>query len=99
MTRDEKNRKIAEWLGDLRGYDCQMKPLDFFTDEAANALILDKMPQPSLIKWQHRIYNGRFYWACMSDINNRSTEVEDPDRKTAICEAALKLIEKPKEQG
>lgn len=95
MTREEKNRKIAEWIGDLRGYSCQMKPLDFFTDEAANALALEKLcahfPYFSITFQKERIEIE-----ASGVVGGFAFEYE-MDRKTAIAEAALKLIEKPKE--
>jgi len=111
MTREEKNRAIAEWLGGFgpvpcpeggcesyvcrKGYHPGKSIPDFFTDEAANALLLEKMKigsQSVLLNWGE----DDDLWEC-SFIPYERIAAHSKDRKTAICEAALRLIEKPKE--
>jgi hypothetical protein len=100
MTREENNRKLAEWLGwreaavDAAGLlrfwfnkDGRDVPsIDFYTDEAANALLLEKMPQPKLVKIGDS-------WGVQPQLRYGGDHTWNADRKTAICEAALKLIE------
>lgn len=59
---------------------------DFRTSEEANALILDKFSHPML----HRSYDSPG-WYCTPNKYKFPT-VEELDRKSAIVEAALKLI-------
>lgn len=108
MTKEEKNRKIAEWLGwrpvdtgDLtidnkpllwQVPDSAMRPVpDFYLDEAANALVLEAMPAPELYKHAKDGVAPFAAWRCRYDWG-LDVNVVHPDRRTAICEAALKLI-------
>jgi hypothetical protein len=101
VTREEKCRKVAEWLGYV-AVDCRieyhgprcwrfndqhiLRLPDFYSDEAANALVLEAMPEHTKLmrgtQWAIEIWNG-----------TRWITASDPDRKTAIVEACLKLIE------
>lgn len=68
------------------------KPADFYTDETANAMLLEKMPRPVLRRWE-KSGNDPEMWACSPDNYKLATKL-DPDRKAAICAAAL-LIARP----
>lgn len=101
MSRVDANRKIAEWLGwkyqctcsahvTEHRCTCGARPLpDFYADEAANALVLEKMPSAALM-----FYPGLKVWSCRYDALGVGylSDVEHDDRKTAICEAALLLM-------
>ena len=106
MTREESNRKIAEALGWKRtfylnrfhkpecaepvrdGSCCNWAELpDFFTSEEANALVLEAMPKVGL----HRNEDGS--WAIGIVWNNCGWLDPFADRKTAICEAFLAMLE------
>src|SRR3990167_1190002 len=74
MTKDEKNRLIAEWVG-LRpttdGWWPQPDgkafpfPPDFFISEEANALVLEKLPAAELY---HHAQDGHAgAWRCRAD--------------------------------
>ena len=98
MTKDEKNRKIAEWLCAVTRCsfpECDGHAPDFFTDEAANARVLEKIPYVQLS------YSEIQQWSVSwSNSIGRTRTSQHMDRKTAICEAALRLmVEKPREQG
>lgn len=113
-TREENNRKIAEWLGykrqvGTRGYVWYHSPTckgtgtsennwngcdverhskflpDFYSDESANALLLEKMPRPSLTRF---VDSG--VWSCLADFLTFDEPAENPNRKTAICSAFIK---------
>lgn len=106
MTKDEKNRKIAEWLGWTQGSDGLWipphddhynEPLpDFFTDESASALVLEKLLQIEGLALHMMIRDGRLQFTVFRD--DMGTEYKT-DRKTAIAEAALKLIDTPHASG
>jgi len=101
MTKDEKNRKLAEWLGWRfeGGYwhhphcygspqyhkDCGTPAFDFYTSEDASTLLLEKMPRPRLE------YCDKLWEVWPDWLDNESQQ--NACRKTAIAEAALKLIE------
>jgi len=94
MKNEEANFKLAEWIGD-DGFCSIGDPLDFFTDETASALLLEKLPLPTLSR--HRVDRHNqpcdVFWCC-HPVDGR--EANHPDRKTAIALAALRLIEKEK---
>lgn len=120
MTRDEANRKLAEWLDyrpqiTLRAigvtrtiwhipqcrYDsltyggCELKAVcgklpDFYSDETANATLLEKMPPMLIAKCRLRTGDERIQW----DVQIGGFHELHEYRKTAICNAALALIEK-----
>jgi hypothetical protein len=100
MTRGEKNRKLAEWLGWRQvaanlwngppGNPFAGTPPDFYTSEEASVLLLDKMPKVAL--W-HMETPEAMTWRCHSNFDVADSWTQDADRKTAIAEAALKLIE------
>jgi hypothetical protein len=99
VTREEKCRKVAEWLGYV-AVDCRieyhgprcwrfndqhiLRLPDFYSDEAANALALEKMPDPMV--WRE----SATLWGAEA---NEGLAVFDPDRKTAIVEACIRYIE------
>lgn len=56
-------------------------PADFYADEAASALCLEKMPWPA-VQW---IGGGQ--WACFPDHSEHVCVFTHPDRKNAIAEA------------
>ena len=116
MTKGEKNRLIAEWVG-LRpttdGWWPQTDgkafpyPPDFFTSEEANALVLEKLSREGieLKNFPDKYYlTGKLktptHWVCIPkswtmDRNGCTTGrpfSSDPDRKTAVVEAALKYL-------
>lgn len=66
-------------------------PRDFYRDEAANALVLEKLPEVGL----HR--DGE-KWA-IGLVWNQTGWKRYADRKTAICEAALAFIGSRRERG
>jgi hypothetical protein len=123
MTKEEKNRKLAEWLEplsslpneddseEMQAYESEAwiatfrlsrvtgmhvpswEPRDFYTDEAANALLLDRLLSegcppddlPTNFKWA---------WQWVGQLIMREIQFhQNNDRKTAICEAVLKLME------
>ncbi len=111
-TREEQNRKLAEWLGWVRHEKCPAGQTegpcwifhrgdhsehigrlpDFFTSEEANALLLEKMRPVSVI-----LYSS-FTQIRKPDIDGKllyEPLCQDPDRKTAVCLAALALIQDP----
>lgn len=68
---------------------CGDEAPDFFTDETASAMLLEMMPEPGL---SHN--NQRNSWFCDPDQDAiRPGSVEHADRKTAIADAFLALIE------
>lgn len=70
---------------------------DFFADESASALILEKMSAVNAYVWLEWDINE---W-CVSWLPTTNEDQEPPteynnrDRKTAIAEAALRLIDTP----
>ena len=62
---------------------------DFYTDEAANAMVLEAMPAVEL--YRHPPDSDAGIWRCRPDCGLDDNTVH-PDRKTAICEAFLKWI-------
>jgi hypothetical protein len=108
--REEKDRRLAEWLGWSHfkqecGFEClywiglppgekaRCPVPDFYTDEAANALLLDRLLSegcppddlPTNFKWA---------WQWVGQLIMREIQFhQNNDRKTAICEAVLKLME------
>lgn len=106
MTKEEKNRVLAEWVGftnfhgppDWRGWICDgsdghVVPLpDFYLSESASAMLLEKMPEPNL--WLESSKDEPRLWACHADISGPDTSgyAHDPDRKTAIANSALSYI-------
>ena len=65
--------------------------LDFYTDEAANAMLLEAMPSVSL-----HFNSNASAWVCSPDLWNHGRhylKTESNDRKAAIAEAFLTLIE------
>lgn len=109
MTRDVDNQALGKWLG-FHKAACGWHPEnakgcfpafpDFYRDEAACALLLEKMRRPLLVSdwpgcegWRVDIGVIKF--------GGKPKGPTDLDRKTAICLAALKLIaeeEKPCER-
>ncbi len=85
------------WYSPLRAWTYTEKnymdwqPRNFYTDEAANALLLERMTEPHVWK------NPDGTWTC--EPNNSAGAIDSeiiesgPDKRTAICEAALKLME------
>lgn len=98
---DAENRKLAEWLEPSPHYkgpdykcwqwvESMMEwrvKVDFRTDEAANAMLLEKMPEDYACVFRDDVHGGWYVGQSME------TKVFDKDRKTAIVLAALKLIE------
>lgn len=102
--REEKNRLLATWLGwryvddqSTLGFQRVMNwkapngrfmkyPPDFFTSESASAMLLEKMPFGSVCRLSKDL------WVCRA--SEWSGDFKDTDRKTAIAEAALALIDK-----
>lgn len=112
MTKEEKNRVIAEWLEPMvpplsnrRPMHCggspkdawigsadhEWEPSDFFTDESASALILEKMPCPKVMRVHESLWSCSPNWPLIGTPEGIIAGHED--RKTCIAEAALKLIE------
>ena len=101
LTRSEKNRHIAEALGwavypdGFNGYTTQ-KTLhdkiealpDFYTDEAANALVLEAMPLGMVA----RTVSGEWISDADSSAGSGTIVMRHPERKTAICEAFLTYL-------
>lgn len=75
---------------------CSDEPPDFYTSEEASALLLEKMPFPSLVVWEgesYHIIQGK-YWQCTPEHNKQNTvTVIDADCKTAIAEACYRFIQ------
>lgn len=101
LTKSEKCRRIAEGLGlgptpeGLWSRPGKMGrfevPPDFYTDEAANALVLEAMPSPCLYREAH--HNGHKWWCRPDNLTGEGKPSIDADRKTAVCEAYLKMLE------
>lgn len=131
MTRDENNRRIAEWLEPqptefvetperCYGYNrlgsvewrspkgvwwydekhyMEWQPLDFYTDEAASAVLLDFLMDKALAELKLVPGHPTRFVSCtvwvkddthvykIRPVLNRGT-----DRKTVVVEAALKFI-------
>ena len=76
--------------GYTRGDKLEWAPRDFYTDESANAMLLDAMPCPHLWK------NPGGTWNCDPDLNADSDAGGlDADRKTAIASAFIAWKEQP----
>ncbi len=58
---------------------------DFYADEAASAMLLEAMPEPSL--WVELWHNEPKKWGCTVDMSNDTIEVIHTDRKSAIADA------------
>ncbi len=111
-TQEEKCRVIAEWLepkptspkqrgqsvrssgGAWIAYTGGWQAADFYRDESASALILEKMPLAKLVNDPK--HGG---WMCESDWRFFHNGALHADRKSAIAEAALRLIELRKGEG
>ena len=81
---------------------CNGKVPDFYTDESANALLLEKMPQPVLQKVFSNdpdLPDGDFNWFCFNDCDGTGISVKAKDRKTAIVNAALAYIQAKEKEG
>ncbi len=125
LTKDEKNRIIAEWLepkpvskgtatcrGDLsvaggawqwsgQNYSRPnpagfWEPRDFYTSEDASAVILEKMSATNAYVWlEWDINEWCVTWLpTTSEDQDPPTEYSHRDRKAAIADAALALIQK-----
>ncbi len=94
----EENCKVV-FGADQKAVCCgnRCNPPDFYRDEAASAMLLEAMPSPRVQKWEHRIYNDRFYWSCSPNRASFGTkhyiEVENDLRLTAIADAFVALVE------
>lgn len=97
-----ERRRLREWRdGKAQGY-WDDQPCDFLTDEAANALILEKMHDRGVqLRSQYEWIDGKqrfdwrvYYFVPVGDCGAQSLYhiAAHQDRKAAICEAALKLI-------
>lgn len=66
----------------------QWRPLDYFTDESANARLLDAMPLPTLYRFM-----GNKNWVInpTGHAGHQHIDVEHADRKTAIVLAFCKF--------
>lgn len=61
---------------------------NWLTDESANAMLLDLMPEPNL--WIESGLGEPKQWGCCADMNaSAESFVMNPDRKTAIAQAFL----------
>lgn len=93
MTRDEQNRKIAEWLAPNGQYgegdDLASIP-DFFTDESASALVLEKIRSLKLKCGVVNLSQAYYGSILLPDFDGAEHGM---DRKTGVALAALKLIE------
>lgn len=96
MTREEQNRKLAEWLG-WPMYDSvygetlhDLRIPDFFTDEAANALLLENFSDFTMVKRGDK----KFSVTPTVPSGVAAEWYVHPDRKTAVCLAALAMIDK-----
>lgn len=81
---------VGRWR-DLDGHP-RLDPPDFYESEAANAMLLEKMP-PLTTLWS---YGPQAYWVVGDSPFNgdhRGVLAKHTDRKTAICNAALALLE------
>lgn len=93
MTREEKNRKLAEWLGIIKPLDAiaQRHIPDFYASEGASAMIRRKMRETHPYMVLHRedgreiVRFVRNAWPIITA--NGETELE------AIAEAALSWME------
>lgn len=114
MTREDENRRIAEWLEPMPSeppkchndrsplrmwlgintgqFVWLLQPsLDFRTSEEGCALILEKLPEVILCR---RLNPKDGTWYCQFNAGDIRTmqSATNHDRKSAIVEAALKLI-------
>jgi hypothetical protein len=113
VMREEKNRKLAEWLGavgpmprylpQLGDTTCVLdtpvwrwnwaskswEPRDFYTDESASALLLEKMKPVQVVIYETFT---QVYKTVIDNEPQYGPFADGNDRKTAIAEAALKLI-------
>ena len=89
-TRSEENRRIAFHIGP-EGYRdiLSLEPRDFYTDEAACALVLEAMPMPVV----YRCYPAGPWLCTWNAMGKADDQYTDLDRKTAICEAFLKYVD------
>ena len=79
------------WFFALQGSEC--KPRDFYLSEEANALVLEKLPAVELY---HHAQDGHAgAWRCRADWGQDESTYSN-DRKTAVVEAALKLLAEAK---
>lgn len=101
----------SELYSPLKAWECDghgdpivwaWHPRDFYLSEEASAMVLEKMLMP-LVK---KVSTGRriaphMAWECWPNptASGNYDHVRNVDRKTAICEAALALIESAKEKG
>jgi hypothetical protein len=93
LTREQKNRKIAEALTTILD---SWESIDFYADEAASAMLLEKMPLVNLgrggdFRNGKTAIHGDWSVSCIENVY-----VVNVDRKTAIAEAFLKWMERGK---
>ena len=80
------NAHVENWI-DPKDNLFNGSPPDFYTDESANAMLLEAMPYAHLVRLEAQL------WSCMAYEWHQT--VLDADRKTAICEAFIAWKEKP----
>lgn len=109
LTREEKNRKLSEWLGWTQfrvarngqvfgvpptgQYISDRRIPNFYAEEEANALLLDKFPEPELWLEDGLWYCQPNYMQDGPDTNAHYILSCDVNRKNCVAEAAFKLIE------
>ena len=96
MTKDEKNRKIAEWLGLSTtslchcGVDHGINLPDFYADETASAMVRDKLASDGKVI-RITIWNG-LTGVVVGPVDAPDATFEHSKYLTAIAEAALVYI-------
>ncbi len=76
----------------FRDEEHEWTPCNFYHDEAANAQVLEALPASQIS------FNPEMkVWTVLADAwNHGYTFIENHDRRTAICEAAVKWIKQEK---
>lgn len=70
----------------------EWRPRDFFTDEIANAMLLDRMPEPQL--WLESAKDKPKLWGCTADMMSKELDAAfDSDRRTAVVLTFLAWME------
>lgn len=82
--KQESALECLMWVGVRPGERVREYVPDYYTNEAANAMILESLPMPLIM----RMPDG---WNCQAHTDTEL--IKDSDRKTAIVEAAIKYIE------
>lgn len=108
MTKEENNRKLAEWLGMPLTQPCHMdcgvdhpaEIPDFYLNEEANALLREKIPFLVIRRSNLPHGNGLERWSVGLQAQPKKGIpvwwAEAANVKDGVVEAALRLIEREK---